>query len=298
MKIAIFYFSGTGNTRMVARKYKESFEAGGDDCTLYELPLREKVDLSDFDLVGFGYPIHSFNAPQIVLKFAKSLPKKSRRDKKTRAFILKSSGEPVKMSRVSSLKLIGILKRRGFEVTNEYQYVMPYNMIFRHTDHAAFRMWETAKKLIPIDCADIISGVERREKKMPFGHFLAWILRCEHWGAHIIGVGYRATKDCIGCGLCAKNCPADNIKMKDGKPKFGGNCYICARCSFNCPKDCIKIGLLNGWRVNGAYSFKDGDPNEKNGHEKYCKKAYERYFKEAGERIASHEKDEHTAAGQ
>lgn len=288
MKIAIFYFSGTGNTEKVAKAYKQYFEEQGNGCELFPLPHNEQVDLTQYDMVGFGYPIHSFNAPQIVLKFTKSLSKPKKGDKRvTRAFIFKSSGEPVKMSRVSSLKLIKILKRRGVYVANEYQYVMPYNMIFRHTDHAAYRMWETAKKLIPLDCADILNGVERHEKKMPFGGFLAWILRCEHWGAHVIGVGYRATKNCVGCGICANNCPAGNIKMKNGKPKFGGNCYICARCSFHCPKDSIRIGLLNGWRVNGAYSFKDGDPNEKNGHENYCKKAYARYFKEAEERINS-----------
>lgn len=285
MKIAIFYFSGTGNTEKVAKEYCGRFESEGNECALFPLPLKEPADLSLFDLVGFGYPIHSFNAPQIMLEFAKSLPKKAKSEKKGRAFIFKTSGEPVKMSRVSSLKLIKILRRRGIEVKNEYQYVMPYNMIFRHTDHMAFTMWETAKKLIPIDCADILNGVERHEKKMFLGGFFAWFLRCEHWGAHVIGIGYRATKDCIGCGLCAKNCPAGNIKMKNGKPKFGGKCYICARCSFHCPKDCIKIGILNGWRVHGEYSFKDGDPNEKNGHEKYCKKAYDRYFKEAEERI-------------
>lgn len=288
MKIAIFYFSGTGNTEKVANAYKQYFQSQGNDCALFTLPLKEQIDVKQYDLVGVGYPIHSFNAPQLVLKFAKSLPKPRKGETAgRRAFILKTSGEPVKMSRVSSLKLKKILKRRGIYVTNEYQYVMPYNMIFRHTDHTAYVMWETAKKLIPLDCADILNGVERHEKKMPFGNLLAWILRAEHWGAHVIGLNYKAKKDCVGCGLCAKNCPVGNIKMKNGKPKFGSKCTICARCSFHCPKDCIKIGLLNGWRINGAYSFEDGDPNEKNGHENYCKKAYERYFKEAEERINS-----------
>lgn len=294
MRIAIIYFSGTGNTKKVAEEYKKNFERLGSECDLFPLPLKQIPNLTEYDKVGFGYPIHSFNAPEIMLKFAKSLPKVKRKDGGSlkSAFILKSSGEPVKMSRVSSLKLIGILKRRGFEVKNEYQYVMPYNMIFRHTDHTAYVMWQTAKALIPVDCDEIINGTPHAEKKMTLGHLFAWVLRAEHWGAHVIGVGYKVKKkDCISCGLCAKSCPAGNIKMVNGKPKFGSKCYICARCSFNCPKDCISIGLLNGWRVNGAYSFTDGDPNEKNGHENYCKKAYDRYFSEAQARIEAHGDD-------
>lgn len=284
MKIAIVYFSATGNTEKVAKLYREYFEKQGHACTLYPLPLTGSADFSQFDVLGVGYPIHSFNAPQNVLKFAKGLKK---RDGKLKTFIFKTSGEPVKMSRVSSLKLIKILKRRGYAVTNEYQYVMPYNMIFRHTDHMAYTMWETAKALAPIDCGEISGGVPHREKKLFLGGLWAWFCRIEQPGAHVIGHFYKAEKDCIGCGLCAKDCPAGNIKMVDGKPKFGNRCLICARCSFRCPKNCINIGLLNGWKVHGDYSFEDGDPNEKNGHENYCKKAYERYFKAAGERIRS-----------
>lgn len=285
MKIAIFYFSRTGNTKKIADLYRQSFIADGHECELFSLPLTQQEEFDGYDLLGIGYPIHSFNAPEIVLQFAKSLPKRKDRLK---AFIFKSSGEPVKMSRVSSLKLIKLMQKRGYDVTNEYQYIMPYNMIFRHTDHMAYKMWETEKKLAPIDCGDILNGVPRTEKKLFMGDFLAWVMRIEHWGAHLNGLFYRVKDDCVSCGKCAKNCPVGNITIKDGKPVFGNQCMLCARCSFYCPKDCIKIGLLNGWRINGEYSFKDGDPNEKNGHENYCKKAYERYFKEAEERIQSH----------
>lgn len=285
MRIALFCFSGTGNTKKIADLYREAFTNLGAEVDYFPLPLKEKVDITPYDKIGVGYPIHGFNAPEIVLKFAKSLPKGQNGKK---VFIFKSSGEPVKMSRISSLKLIKLLKKRGFNVTNEYQYVMPYNMIFRHTDHQAYRMWTTAQRLVPIDCKDIIDGVERHEKKFFLGSFFGWVMRAEHWGAHVIGHFYKVKGNCIGCGKCAKNCPVENIEMKDGKPVFGNKCLICARCSFNCPTNCIKIGMLEGWKVNGAYSFKDGDPEEKNGHENYCKKAYDRYYAEAEARIAAH----------
>lgn len=288
MKIVIFYFSGTGNTKKIADLYKTSFEDGGAEVTMFDLMSEDakSVDTAGYDLIGFGYPVHSFNAPANVLAFAKGLKKFP---ESKRAFIFKSSGEPVRMSDVSSLKLIKILKKRNIKVTNEYQYVMPYNMIFRHTDEAAYRMWSVAQKVAPIDCREILSGTPRLPKRVFMGGFLAWVMRIEHWGARFNGRFYKVNSDCVKCGLCVKTCPANNIKITEkGKVKFGGKCLMCVRCSFNCPKNAIKIGLFNGWKVNGAYTFAPPDPGAekvKTKHDNYCRKAYDRYYKNAEEKI-------------
>lgn len=286
MKVLIVYFSGTGNTKKVAERYKLAFQEGGNEVELRALPAEGETDLDEYDLIGFGYPIHAFNAPANVLRFAKSLKKCSA---EKRAFIFKTSGEPVRMSDVSSLKLIRILKKRGVLVTNEYQYVMPYNIIFRHSDEMAYRMWETAQKVIPVDCREILSGTPRKAKKMFLGGFFAWVLRIEHWGGRLLGRHYKVTKDCIHCGKCVKNCPEHNIQMdENGKFKFGKQCLICMRCVFECPKDAFHPSLLNGWKVNGAYSFeppKEDEPPQKSKHDKYCAKAYQRYFEETEKRI-------------
>ncbi len=80
--------------------------------------------------------------------------------------------------------------------------------------------------------------------------------------------------------------------MNENKlPEFGKDCLMCMRCSFFCPKNSIKIGLFNSWRVNGEYSFKPGNPDEKSKHDNYCKKAYDRYFEYAENRNESIDDD-------
>lgn len=289
MKILIVCFSGTGNTAKIADKYAAAFADLNAEVTLFHLPCDESAcaeELNNCDLLGIGYPIHAFNAPANVLAFIKSINKLQ---EEKRAFIFKSSGEPVRMSDVSSLKLIKLLRKRNIKVTNEYQYCMPYNMIFRHSDEMAYRMWTAAQSVIPADCREILSGKTRLPAKMFLGGFLAAILRIEHPGAHLIGRSFKVTDKCVHCGLCVKNCPAHNITVTEkGKYKFGKKCLLCVRCSFNCPQNAIKIGLLNGWKVNGKYSFDKPDPAKEqkpDKHDKYCKKAYDRYFDQIAERL-------------
>lgn len=297
MKVLMFYFSGTGNTEKIANEYRTTFEAVGHEATLRALPLEnaaaQTADINEFDIIGIGYPIHSFNAPKIILDLCKLFPKRAKSESRKRAFVFKTSGEPVRMSDVSSLKMRAMLKRRGYDVRNEYQYVMPYNIIFRHTDAAAYKMWQTAQKLVPIDASEIISGTSSLPRRMFMGGFLAWVLRIEHGGAKINGKFYKTNKNCVGCGYCVRACPVGNIRVnKTGKIKFGGKCMMCMRCSMGCPKNAIEIGLFKKWKVNGAYSFAAPTPDEpQDKHARYCAKAYARYYAAAEKKIEAAEEN-------
>ncbi|MDE6029037.1 MAG: EFR1 family ferrodoxin [Clostridiales bacterium] len=297
MKILLIYFSGTGNTKRVTDLYKTAFEANSAEVDVAEIPLdTQPPNADDYDMIGLGYPIHGFNAPKLLLDVCKKLPKRNvKTDGYKKAFIFKSSGEPVRMSDASSLKMRKILKRRGYAVNNEYQYVMPYNIIFRHTDAEVYKMWTTAQKLVPADVAEILQDKPRLPKKPFLGGFVAWILRCEYWGAHIIGKTFKAKKDCVKCGKCVKLCPMGNIHTnKKGKIKFGGKCMICMRCVQACPKAAINMGIMNSWKVTGAYSFdQPTQPPAPTKHDKYCKKAYDRYYADAQKRIDDYDPNNH-----
>ena len=52
---------------------------------------------------------------------------------------------------------------------------------------------------------------------------------------------YLVDKKCSGCGTCLKVCPAGNITIEDGKPKFGNKCYKCYACIHNCPKNALHL---------------------------------------------------------
>ena len=76
------------------------------------------------------------------------------------------------------------------------------------------------------------------------------------------------------------------IEVKEGKFTFGKNCLGCTACSFSCPKDAFNIGMLQGWKVNGAYNFSASPERQKGKHERYCKKAYDKYFANAEKEIS------------
>lgn len=290
MKKAIIYvFSGTGNTQKACELYKNEFEKHDVETTIYKLKagFENTPNPNDFDMVGFAYPVHGFNAPSIVLDFARALPKSEQNGKKY--FIVKTSGEPLKINNVSSIKMNSILKKKGYVLFSEYHYVMPYNMIFRHTDEMAYNMKNTLDALAPIEAREVLDGKEHKLSKIPFGAFISWVVRIEHPAMKVNGRLFKVDKDkCINCGACARNCPVNNITIgKDGKFKFGGECLMCTRCSFNCPTDAFNIAMLNGWRVNGKYNFKKPEAPQKSKHDWYCKKAYIRYFADADKKIAS-----------
>ena len=284
MNATFVCFTGTGNTGRVCAALADALRAQGTQARVELLRSdRPTPCIADADRVVIAYPVHGFNAPVPVLHYLKALPAG---EGKT-VFLLRTSGEPLALNDAAVLTPARILRKKGYTVAGDLHYVMPYNIIFRHTDGMASRMWRAVCARAEADAARIVKGKGELPSVGIFSRAAAAVCRIEHPAARLIGRGFKATDDCIGCGLCARNCPQGNIRMENGKPVFGKACVICMACAFGCPKDAVKTGVLNGWRVNGGYDF-DAPPAEDVQVCSYCRQSYLDYYHRAEESAADY----------
>ncbi len=277
MNAVIVCFTGTGNTLRVCRALADALRAQGCDVRQELLRADRPVpDVAGADRLLVAFPVHGFNAPAPVLTFLKNIAAGEGRI----AYLVRTSGEPLSFNDGAIPAPRRLLEKKGWRVAGDLHYVMPYNIIFRHSDGMASRMWRAVLRRVPADAAAVCAG-EGRLPKVGFSARAASVLcRVEHPAAHLIGRGFHATDACIGCGLCERNCPQGNIRMEGGRPVFGKNCVICMACAFGCPKDAVRTGVLNGWRVNGGYAF-DAPPVSDEEVCGYCKNSYLRYYHSA-----------------
>lgn len=249
MRCIIYVFSGTGNTMLVAEEYAASL-GPETQIAVIDSSFRSLPSSDGYQLVGIGYPVHAFNTPEIVERFARELKPSVHQN----LFIFHTGGEGLHFNDTSSVRLRRIF-RKDFTILSERHYAMPYNMIFRHSDAMVKHMVTYMRKLVSLHVSSLLAERVESTKFMPLCRIVSSVLRIEWLYAKLQGPAMRAGKDCTGCGLCARRCPMGNITMENGRPEFGRNCSLCVRCSFSCPEDAISLGLLNGWRVNGPYEF-------------------------------------------
>ena len=290
MKIGLFYFSGTGNTEIATKKWKEEIEKYNHEVSIYKIEdgNASSINFSSFDEIGFGYPVHAFNTPKIVIDFVRGIKKQ---EMKKICFIYMVSGENLRLNYSSSNRLKRILRRKNICTRSEYHYLMPYNIIFRHSEENAYKMYDMLDRIIKVDAYyHFNTNTFHKLKKNPLSVLILWMFRIEHWFSHVNGKHYKIdTNKCIKCMKCVDTCPTHNISYEGDKFIFGNKCSLCMRCSFGCPVDAFHIGLLDNWRVNKPYEFKPQEGEENDKHKKFLIKSYNRYYKECEEKIKKYD---------
>lgn len=250
----IYVFTGTYHTLRTAEMIKEHLGSEKIRTVIHEVrqPINQIPVPEEGDIVGFGYPIHAFNAPQLFLDFVRRLPVA----RHNRAFMFKTSGEPFRINDASSCKLHRMLLKKNYDVVLETHLLMPYNILRRYPDGLVKQMTLYSEAMCRQLVLRLLNG-ERDNIRYTVRHRLASVIfRIEWFGAWLNGLFYTVNmQKCTKCQKCVKTCPAGNISFDGARFHFARHCTMCMRCAMYCPANAMNIGLLQPWKVNGGYAF-------------------------------------------
>ncbi|MBR3464063.1 MAG: EFR1 family ferrodoxin [Clostridiales bacterium] len=234
----VFYFSGTGNSRFVARNIARAIGQEAVDITEYTRTM-ERPDFTESGVYVFVCPSYMSAPARAMTDFVEwaGFPQGAKA-----YFIVTCAASMGITPKVAS----ELCEKKGMECMGAAQIVMPQNYI------ALF----TTKQVE--DNIDIIEKAEIEIEKIAGSITKCEVLENKRIGAVEYSVTkwvrdvyykdfmktkkFRATDKCIACGKCVKICPLSNITMKDNKPLWGKTCTHCMACINQCPKDAIEYG--------------------------------------------------------
>lgn len=249
MNVAIFYFSGTGNTMWVSEQLAEVFWSQGVACRCYSIEqvTAEEADVifDEATMVGFGYPIYGSDLPEPMKNFVHGL--KTREPETKPGFVFCTQ---MIFSGDGAWVFGKELQEKGVAIGHSAHFLMPSNISL-----TPWCLPLAGKRLHEL----ILNGATRRAKR-----FVTAILEGKRFlnGKHATWLGllqrapYRKLLPvletlvgvdetrCTRCGRCVRMCPVENIRMED-VPVFAGHCTECLRCYNFCPESAITY-----WKIS------------------------------------------------
>lgn len=268
MNYNIIFFSGTGGTKLAAKKLKSALEHRDAFCELNEIGKHEFDPKNiDGDRLIIMYPVHAFGAPIPVYETIDKLVMVSEKSSKTainEAVVISiSAGGEVPTNNGCRIKAVRKLRAKGYDVIFEDMVMMPSNWTVKDSEEIVSGVLNVLDHKIQI-IADILinsngNTIPVMTRKMSsYSRIMAAIgTFSRRIGFPIMGKFYRASDACNSCSLCASQCPQQNINMVNGKPRFGWKCLVCMRCIYDCPMNAISAGPFNFMIIEGGYNIEE-----------------------------------------
>ncbi len=257
--IALFYFSGTGNTELICEIFKDTFPESVGKVDLYPIEKillkKTNIDYDIYNMFGFAFPVHAFNAPRIFYDFVNELPVVSSRH----CFILKNSADRA-MYGGSTTPLQKALKAKGYIPTYEKLILMVSNLMTRPGEKEIKKIVKKAEKQIEIIISELISNKKSLYNYSLFNEIVSKLSSRfeDRLMAPFFGKRLYADEKCIHCGKCFYLCPTHNVRETDRDIHFGSNCLMCMRCVYNCPSGAIGVkGILKKTKIPNFKFVKD-----------------------------------------
>ena len=233
----VFYFSGTGNSQLVAKQI--ALELGDDLFSINECLKRgeNKAFRSERPLV-FVAPIYAWRVPRVVEQWIRDTKFV---DNLNAYFILTRGGGTQGNAAAYAEKLCA---ETGMTYCGLASVHMPENYIAL----AAAPSEEECEAIIT-RAKPILSNFARligQGKPFPTasvslgGRFISGPANPLFYRFYIKDKGFTVSDACVSCGKCVRRCPLNNIALTDGKPIWKGGCTHCMACICGCPTEAIE----------------------------------------------------------
>lgn len=243
-KLSAFYFTGTGNTRYVAvrlcKKLSSVYASNAYD-------ISSEADFSSAiksaDCVMLAFPVYGSSPPvpmrRFVYKYASQLCGKE-------VIIIATQ---YLFSGDGAASLGRTVKKLGGKVKFAEHFDMPNNL----SDCKFFAIRNGAENSGKLEKAErrMDNFVRRIKEDRPFrrgfnifSHATGYFCQRMLWrkSENIKKDCLRTDpKKCIGCGICAKQCPVGNLQVSGGVARAKDNCVYCYRCVNICPRKAITL---------------------------------------------------------
>ncbi|MBR6210467.1 MAG: EFR1 family ferrodoxin [Clostridiales bacterium] len=234
----VFYFTGTGNSRFVAKGIARAIGQTAVDITEYTRTM-DRPDFTDAGVYVFVCPSYMSAPARAMTDFVEwaGFPEGSKA-----YFIVTCAASMGITPKVSS----EICSKKGLEFMGAEQIEMPQNYI------ALFTTKKVEENIDIIEKAENeierISGLIQNGRKLEskkIGKVEYSVTKCvrDVYYKHFMKTKkFKSTDKCISCSKCVNICPLSNISLENGRPVWGNKCTHCMACINKCPMDAIEYG--------------------------------------------------------
>jgi len=252
-KIVIVYFSGTGNTKIVADEIVKHLKAETYDAELIPVENAEAIkgiDLSN-KVLGIGFPVYAGSYQHEL--FDKAIEYLGNQSEPVPAFVFctyagMAMGMGIMARRLKDDNIYTLIQK-GFKCPSSGwgTFMSEKNLGYNIMNSFDKNLFAKIKKYV----RKLIERLEKFEDK-PFLK-LGFVLPMTHTFVKLNeesekkNLFYNLTIDkekCTDCGLCAEKCPIGNIVSNNNQIEIADkdNCLLCGRCISICPVGAVFWG--------------------------------------------------------
>ncbi|MEI3162558.1 MAG: EFR1 family ferrodoxin [Lachnospirales bacterium] len=229
----IFYFTGTGNSLYVAKKF------GENPISIPQVINNDNLTFND-DTIGIVCPVYCHKPPKIVIEFMKKATFNTNYFYMILTYGNRHGG------------VAEITQNIGKEYNIKIDYIKNILMVDNYLPVFDMNEQITIDKRVDEQINETLTDVSERKHYIPETTdadrevqktLIETLKQMPNFNS---GEQITVTNKCVGCGICEKVCPVGNFYIVNNKAlRKKETCEFCLACANNCPQKAITMSIID-----------------------------------------------------